>query len=311
MGLKERPTAISILQAAASVGQTSLMRAYERAFERYGIVVGQLLLTHKDLSRRHRFINARNTILSLLGMGIIPIINENDSVAVAEIRLGDNDYLAAQTINLAEVDIMVILTDTEGFFDRDPRLYPDAKRIPVVKNIEKEIKDLAADTSTAVGRGGMKTKIEAAEMAVAMGIPAVIASGVLRSSLTRIFDGEDVGTLFLPKKEGLKSRKHWIAYTLRVNGSIMVDQGAVDAIAGGGKSLLPGGIVRIDGDFEIGDLVSIIAPDGREFARGLVNYDCHEVSEIKGLNTRRIIDALGYKYSDEVIHRDNLVLMVE
>ncbi len=310
MGFHERPSTISLLQAAASVGQTSLMRAYERAFERHGIIVGQILLTHEDLRNRNRFINARNTILSLLSMGVVPIINENDTVAVAEIRLGDNDYLSAQTINLAGADLLVILTDTDGFFDRDPRLFPDAKLIPLVKDVKKEVSHLAADTTTAVGRGGMKTKIEAADMAVVMGVPAIIGSGISENTIIDIFDGKPVGTLFLPKQEGLKSRKHWIAYTLKAKGSIYVDDGAAKAVVRGGKSLLPRGVVDIKETFRAGDLISLISPDGEEFARGLVNYSSKELSEIKGFNTKEIEGILGYKYTDEVIHRDNLVLMV-
>jgi glutamate 5-kinase len=309
MGIADRPGAISMLQAAASVGQTSLMRAYERAFDRYGIVVGQILLTHEDLKNRHRFINARNTILALIDQGIIPTINENDTVAVSEIRLGDNDYLASQAINLAGADLLILLTDTDGFFDRDPRHHPDASLISVVHNIKDEIKHLAADTSTAIGRGGMKTKVEAADMATAIGIPAIIANGLAEGIIPDIFAGKDVGTLFLPREEGMNSRKHWIAYTLRAKGSLTVDQGAADAISGGGKSLLPKGIVSISGSFSPGDLLSIVNPQGREFARGLVNYDSREISRIKGLNSREIESTLGYKYSDEIIHRDNLVLM--
>ena len=309
MGITDRPGAIAMLQAAASVGQTSLMRAYERAFDRHGIVVGQILLTHEDLKNRHRFINARNTILALIDQGIIPIINENDTVAVSEIRLGDNDYLASQTINLAGADLLILLTDTDGFFDKDPRLSPDAALISVVHSIKDEIKHLAADTSTAVGRGGMKTKVEAADMATAIGIPAVIANGLADGVILDVLEGKNVGTLFTPRAEGLNSRKHWIAYTLRAKGSLTVDQGAADAIAGGGKSLLPKGIVSISGSFSPGDLLSIVNPQGNEFARGLVNYNSKEISRIKGLNSREIEATLGYKYSDEIIHRDNLVLM--
>jgi glutamate 5-kinase len=285
------------------------MRAYEESFERHLIRVGQILLTHEDLRNRNRFINARNTLFSLLNLGIVPIINENDTVAVAEIRLGDNDYLAAQVINLAGADLLIILTDTDGFFDKDPRLFPDAQLIPLVTDIKREIKHLAHDTSTTIGRGGMKTKIEAAEMAIAIGVPTIIGSGVAPGTLTKIFSGEEVGTLFTPKEEGLRSRKHWIAYTLKAKGSIYVDEGAKNAVADGGKSLLPRGIITIEGNFNAGDLLSLIDPSGEEFARGLVNYSAKELSKIKGLNTKDIIDVLGYKYSDEVIHRDNLVVM--
>ncbi len=308
MGLAKKPTSISLLQAAASVGQTSLMRAYERSFERFSIVVGQMLLTHEDLKNRHRFINARNTILSLIDLGIIPIINENDTVATAEIRLSDNDNLAAQILNLCAADLLVILTDTEGLCDRDPRLFPEAKIIPLVKNITKSIKECAQDTSGSVGRGGMRSKVEAAEMAAFMGVPTIIVGGRVPDSITRVFAGEPIGTLFLPKEEGLTSRKHWIAYTLKAKGSITVDTGAVVALSKGGKSLLPKGITEVAGDFHIGDSISVVGPDGAEFARGLVNYSAKELTRIKGLNSRDIEAVLGFKYSDEAIHRDNLVL---
>ena len=310
MGLSERPGEISLLQAAASVGQTSLMRAYERSFERHGVTVGQILLTHEDLRNRHRFLNARNTILALLDLGIVPIINENDSVAVAEIRLGDNDYLSAQMLNLSGADFLIILTDMEGLFDKDPRLFPDARLITHVESVKKEIKKFAADTSSSVGSGGMRTKINAAEMAVVKGVPAVIACGKTPRILTRIFDGDEVGTFFFPKTGGMKSKKHWIAYTLRSKGTLVLDDGAVRAITANGKSLLPKGVVEVRGDFRIGDPISLVGPNGEEFAKGLTNYSAKELSFIKGLNTKDIEKTLGYKYSEEVIHRDNLTLMV-
>jgi glutamate 5-kinase len=308
MGLDKKPTSISLLQAAASVGQTSLMRAYERAFERFSIVVGQMLLTHEDLKNRHRFINARNTLLSLIDLGIIPIINENDTVATAEISLSDNDNLAAQILNLCAADLLMILTDTEGLYDKDPRLFPDARIVPLVKSITKNVKESAGGTAGSVGRGGMRSKVEAAEMAAFMGVPTIIVGGRVPDVITEVFTGRPVGTFFVPKREGLTSRKHWIAYTLKAKGSITVDTGAVVAISKGGKSLLPKGVMGVAGDFHIGDSISVMGPDGAEFARGLVNYGAKELTKIKGLDTRDIEGVLGFKYSDEVIHRDNLVL---
>jgi glutamate 5-kinase len=308
MGLDKKPSSISLLQAAASVGQTSLMRAYERAFEHFSIVVGQMLLTHEDLKNRHRFINAGNTLLSLIDLGIIPIINENDTVATAEISLSDNDNLAAQILNLCAADLLMILTDTEGLYDKDPRLFPDAKIIPLIKNINKAVKDVAGGTSGSVGKGGMRSKVAAAEMAAFMGVPTIIAGGRVPDAITKICAGEPIGTFFLPKKEGLTSRKHWIAYTLKAKGSITVDTGAVVALSKGGKSLLPKGVTEVAGDFHIGDSISVMGPDGAEFARGLVNYSAKELTRIRGLDTRDIEGVLGLKYSDEVIHRDNLVL---
>ncbi len=309
LGFSQRPTAMAELQAAASVGQTSLMRAYERSFEKYDIMVGQILLTNRDLSYRHRFINAKNTISTLLELGIIPIINENDTVVVDEIRLGDNDFLAAQIINLVGADLLLLLTDTGGFYDKDPNLNNDAKLISVVENITEEVSHLAADTSTSVGSGGMKTKVEASEMAVEMGIPAVIGNGLQENSIIDIFEAKDVGTLFLPKKEGLKSKKHWIRYSPNINGSIEVDGGAFEAIAKRGKSLLPGGIVMVNGKFKEKEIVSLMGPEGQEFARGQVNYDYHDLLKMKGKKTDEIKRELGNKYPDEVIHRDNLVLI--
>ncbi len=309
LGFKEKPAAMAELQAAASVGQTSLMRAYERYFEKHGIVVGQILLTNRDLSYRHRFLNAKNTISALLGLGIIPIINENDTVVVDEIRLGDNDFLAAQTINLVEADLLLMLTDTAGFYDKDPNLHDDAKLISVVKNIKREASHLAADTSTSMGIGGMKTKVEAAQMAVEMGIPAIIGSGVREGSIVDIFNTKDVGTLFLPKKVGMKSKKYWIRYSPKVTGTIEVDEGAFKAIVNGGKSLLPGGIVMITGNFKEKEIVSLTGPEGDEFARGQVNYNYHDLMEIKGKKTGEIERRNGDKHPDEVVHRDNLVLI--
>lgn len=309
LGFRERPTGMAELQAAASVGQTSLMRSYERSFEKHGIVVGQILLTNRDLSYRHRFVNAKNTVFALLEMGVIPIINENDTVVVDEIRLGDNDFLAAQTINLVEADLLILLTDTDGFYDKDPNIHEDAKLISTVENIKEEISHLAADTSTSVGSGGMKTKIEAAEMAVEMGIPAVIGSGIEESVIIDIFDGKEVGTFFLPKKEGMKSKKHWIRYSPKITGTIEVDGGAFEAIVNGGKSLLPGGIVAVTGKFKEKEIVSLTGPGGEEFARGQVNYDYHDLMEMKGKKTGEIKREPGGGYPDEVIHRDNLVLI--
>jgi glutamate 5-kinase len=308
MGLERKPNSISLLQAAASVGQTSLMRAYERSFERFSIAVGQMLLTHEDLKSRPRFINARNTLLSLVELGIIPIINENDTVATAEITLSDNDNLAAQILNLCNADLLMILTDIEGLYDKDPRFSADAKIIPLIKNVTKSVKDSAGGASGPIGKGGMRSKVEAAEMAAVMGVPTIIAGGRVPDVVTRFFAGEPIGTFFLPKKEGLNSRKHWIAYTLKAKGSITVDTGAVVALSKGGKSLLPKGVVGVAGDFHTGDSISVVGPDGAEFARGLVNYGAKDLVMIKGLDTRDIEGVLGFKYSDEVIHRDNLVL---
>jgi len=309
LGYKTRPQSITQKQATAAVGQGRLMNIYENYFSRHQQMVAQILLTHDDLSHRRRFLNARNTLLTLLELGIIPIINENDTVVVDEIKVGDNDNLSALVTNLIEADLLIILTNIDGLCDSDPRLNPHARCIPLVEDIDGHIGGMAGETTSEMSVGGMASKIQAAKKASRFGIPMVIASGTRKEVLHQILRGKEIGTLFLPRTTTLSSRKHWIAFNLNPKGDVIVDDGAKKAIVQRGKSLLPSGVVKVTGGFGRGDSISCIGPRGREFARGLVNYSASELERIKGLKTGQIEKALGYKYSDEVIHRDDLVVL--
>ncbi len=309
LGLKGYPSSIPQQQAAAAAGQSYLMWLYEKAFALFGEKVAQILLTHDDMSSRKRFLNARNTIFTLLRYGVIPVINENDTVAIDEIRFGDNDYLAALVVNLVGADLLILLTDAEGLCRSDPRVSGESSPIPLVEKVTQEIREMARDSTDPFGRGGMVSKVEAAERVCRFGVPTIIANGGSRGIVERIFRGEVVGTLFMPSKKRISSKKHWIAHASRPSGVIFVDQGARRAIIEKGKSLLPSGIVRVEGHFRAGEVVACMDEDGREFARGLANYSSKEVEAIKGLKTREIEKVLGSKPYDEVIHRDNLVLL--
>jgi glutamate 5-kinase len=310
LGRKERPKTMPEKQALAAVGQIRLMALYERYFSRFKKNVAQVLLTHEDLANRQRYINAKHTFQTLLESFIIPIVNENDTVAVEEMKFGDNDHLSALVATLLEADLLVILSDVEGVYDRDPRAYTTASLFPLISNI-KEIKSGMVDESRSpFGTGGIATKIGAAEKASAAGIPTIITNGVKAGALARVFDQEkETGTLILPDENRLTNRKHWIAYNLKPAGDVVVDQGAHDALVRRGKSLLPSGLKEIRGSFGVGECVRCFDLDGREFARGLVNYSAHELNQIKGLHTSRIERVLGYKAYDEIIHRDDLVLL--
>jgi len=309
LGYKTRPQAITQKQATAAVGQTRLMNIYENYFSHFQQMVAQVLLTHDDLSRRRRFLNARNTLLTLLELGIIPIINENDTVAVDEIKFGDNDNLSALITNLIGADLLIILTDIEGLCDSDPRVNPNARCIPLVEEIDVDMGGIVGGTKSETSVGGMISKIQAARKASRFGIPTVVARGTKEGVLHQILKGKEIGTLILPKGEALSSRKHWIAFNPKPKGEVMVDDGAKKAIVQKGKSLLPSGVVKIRGSFDRGDLVTCQGPRGKEFARGLVNYSATELEKIKGLRSDQIESTLGYKYSDEVIHRDDLVVL--
>jgi len=309
LGYKTRPQSITQKQATAAVGQGRLMNIYESYFSRHQQMVAQILLTHDDLSHRRRFLNARNTLLTLLELGIIPIINENDTVVVDEIKFGDNDNLSALITNLIEADLLIILTDIDGIFDANPRLNPRARFIPLVENIDADIRGMIGETTNEMSVGGMVSKIQAAQKASRFGIPTVVACGTKKEVLHQILKGKEIGTLILPKVEVLSSRKHWIAFNLKPQGDVIVDDGAKRALVQKGKSLLPSGVVRLRGSFDRGDPVSCVGPRGKEFARGLVNYSTSELERIKGLRTEQIEKVLGYKYSDEVIHRDDLVVL--
>lgn len=310
LNLKEKPQEISFKQAIAACGQSSLMWYYEKAFSAFGEKVAQILLTHDGLSERKRFLNARKTLLTLLRMGIIPVVNENDTVAVEEIMFGDNDSLAALVTSLIEADLLILLTNIDGLYTDDPRNHREAEFIPVIEEIDREIQQMARDTFGKTTTGGMKTKIEAAKAAAAFGVPTIIANGKRSSTLSNIFAGKELGTLFLPARERLKGRKHWIAFTLKPSGDLVIDKGAKRAITGLGKSLLPSGIKEVHGKFDLGESVRCIDENGVEIARGLTSYSSNEIKRILGAKTTDIERILGYKYSDEIIHRDDLVLIV-
>ncbi len=309
LGLGDRPRTIPQKQAAAAIGQSRLMRAYEDAFATHGLTVAQILLTREDLANRQRFQNARATLDTLLACGIVPVINENDTVVVDEIKFGDNDNLSALVTSLVEAHLLVIMTDIDGYYDADPRKYPDARLVPLVKAITREVEQAAGDTGSSVGTGGMATKIAAAKKAGQFGVATVMLNGRTAGNLTGAFEGEEIGTLFLPAHESLNRRKHWIAHTLRPTGRIILDAGAHQVLARHGRSLLPSGITGVEGKFSRGDCVRVCAPDGTEFARGIVDYSGEEIGKILGHKSGEIEEILGYRYSDEIIHRDNLVVL--
>ena len=311
LGMTERPRTVSLKQAAAAVGQTSLMRAYERAFEKRGRHVAQLLLTHDDFESRERYVNARNTLLALLARGIVPIVNENDTVATEEIRLGDNDHLATLVTQMIGADLLILLTDSDGLQTKDPHRHPDARRIPVVENLD-DASVLAAvgQRGSSAGTGGMASKLRAARVLSASGIPVVIASGLSRRSVLDVLAGKDRGTLILPRKTGkLRSRKMWIAYAMNAHGTILVDGGARKVLMEGGKSLLPAGVTGARGRFRPGDAVSIADRRGRVFARGIARWSSEQVDRGKGKRSAEVRTLLGPETPAEVVHRDDLTIL--
>lgn len=311
LGMAERPRTVSLKQAAAAVGQTSLMRAYERAFEKRGRHVGQLLLTHEDFENRERYVNARNTLLALLSRGIVPIVNENDTVATEEIRLGDNDHLATLVTQMIGADLLILLTDSDGLQTKDPHRHPDARRIPVVENLDDEsVLAAVGRRVSSAGTGGMASKLLAARVLSASGIPVVIASGLSRRSILDILGGKDTGTLILPRRTGkLRSRKMWIAYAMSAHGTIVVDDGARKVLLEGGKSLLPAGVTGARGRFRPGDAVSIADRRGRVFARGIARWSAEQVDRGKGKRSAEIRTLLGPGTPAEVVHRDDLTIL--
>jgi len=312
MGIKEAPKTIPQRQAAAAVGQINLMAAYQEFFAARGRLVGQILLTGDDLANRRRYLNARHTIESLLAARVVPVANENDTVAVEEIKLGENDNLSAMIATLVDANLLVILSDVDGLYTRDPRRDPDARLIELVEQPTGRVLALASDSAGPVGTGGMASKMNAARKASLAGIATVIANGSRPRVLQSIVDPKtSIGTLVLPQGDRLTRRKHWIGYTLKPGGSLIVDQGARDAIVQRGRSLLPKGIREVQGSFGVGECVRCVAPGGAEFARGLVSYSAAELVKIKGLHSAQIAAALGYKTTDEVIHRNDLVLLEE
>ncbi|MBN1473370.1 MAG: glutamate 5-kinase [Syntrophaceae bacterium] len=296
-------------QAAAAIGQGRLMRVYSKSFEKRGHYVAQILLTLSDLSDRQRYLNIRNTLSTLMEWGVTPIINENDSVAVDEIKFGDNDTLAAMIANMVEADLFINLTSTEGLYDCNPSSGKKAKLISLVREFTDEIECAATNETSSVGMGGMKSKVLAAKSVTAMGIPCIIAPGKTQSILSTIFSGKEIGTLFLPTAQKLNSKKYWIAFTLRARGKLVIDDGAKSALCEKGKSLLPSGVTAVEGDFNLGDAVSCVDSSGVTLAKGLVNYNSDEIRKIKGLKTSQISQVLGHKDYDEIIHRDNLAIV--
>ena len=309
LGLISRLTSLPLKQAAAAVGQGHLIRAYDHAFEASGQQIAQILLTNDDMIDRERFLNARHTITTLLKLGVIPIVNENDTVSVDEIKFGDNDTLAGMVANLVDAHLLIILSDVDGLYSEDPRRNPNATLIPTVQKITSKIEKLATGAAIVEGTGGMTSKVAAAKRMTASGVPTVIINGKRAGSMSDVLAGKEVGTIFLPQKIRHTSRKHWIAFIRRTKGQLTLDDGAAKAVLQHGKSLLPAGVTAIDGHFQHGDAVSCTDKRGREIARGLINYSSSALATIKGLKTRDIEQVLGYKDYDEVIHRDNMVIM--
>ena len=306
MGRKTPPRAMKDKQALAAVGQSRLMHAYDNAFGRNGVKVGQMLLTRDGLEDRTRFVNSRNTLESLFKLDVVPVINENDSVAVDEIRFGDNDFLSSMVVNLTRADLLIIMTDIAGLYDKDPRL-GEGKLVQVVDEVDERIVHMAGGPGEA-GTGGMSTKVMAAKRTAHMGIPTIIADGRTKGNLTRILRGDPVGTLFMPGREKLASKKHWIAYSGGAKGTLVLDPGAVKAIVRDHKSLLPAGVVSVEGGFDQGALVRCVDGQGVEIARGVTCCSADQIRKIMGRQSREIETLLGVCPGEEVIHRDDLVL---
>ena len=309
LGWQKRPRAIHELQAAAAVGQMGLIQAYEAAFAKYGLHTAQVLLTHEDLADRRRYLNARTTLTTLLALGVLPIINENDTVTTDEIRFGDNDTLGALVTNLIEADVLVLLTDQLGLYTADPRRDPSATLVHTATAGDPALEAMAGGAGSTLGRGGMLTKVLAAKRAARSGASTVITSGREADVLTRLAAGEAVGTALIAATASLAARKQWLADHVRLAGKLQLDAGAVRALAREGKSLLPIGVVAVEGDFGRGEVVGCFAPDGREVARGLVNYAAGETAKILRKPSAEIESILGYVDEPELIHRDNLVLL--
>jgi glutamate 5-kinase len=308
LGLRKRPEALHELQAAAAVGQMGLVRAWETGFEAHGIRAAQILLTHEDVADRTRYLNARSTLQQLLKLGVVPVVNENDTVSTDEIRLGDNDTLGAMTANLIEAELLVILTDQEGLFDADPRQNPAAQLVSEAPLSDPTLMAMAGTSKGELGRGGMRTKISAAHVAARSGAATVITHGRGSNALQRIAAGERLGTLLSPAQSVMAARKRWIAGQLQQKGTLQLDAGAALALAQQGRSLLPIGITGVNGQFARGDLVACLGPGGLEVARGLVNYDHAEARRLTGARSDEIADRLGYPGEPEMIHRDNMIV---
>ena len=308
LGWEKRPHALHDLQAAAAVGQMGLVQAYESHFDRHGLHTAQVLLTHEDLSDRQRYLNARSTLRTLISLGVVPVINENDTVSTDEIKFGDNDTLAALVANITAADILVILTDQKGLYDKDPRHHTNASLIPEGRAADRTLEASACGPGGRLGRGGMLTKVTAAARAARSGTDTVIASGRESSILLRLAEGEELGTVLLADEEPLVARKQWLADQLKVKGKVFIDAGAVKVLCQKGKSLLPVGVTGVEGTFQRGDLVACIGPDGREIARGLINYSVEDSQCLVGKASHKIESILGYVDEVELIHRDDMVI---
>ena len=309
MGLSERPDSMQEKQALASVGQVLLMHLYDKFFTEYGQVAGQVLLTKENFANHNQYINARNTLMAMLKSGIIPVINENDAVTVAEVKIGDNDTLSATVAAIVDADVLIILSDIDGVYDANPQTHPEAKLLSEIKEITSGVEAMAGGAGSAVGTGGMATKIEAAKIATAAGVTMFIASGGENGMLGRIIAGEDVGTVFPPKDAHLRARKGWLAFGKRISGILVVDEGCVKALKKG-SSLLAAGILATEGEYTAGSTVRVLTADYQEIARGAIAYDAAAVAKIKGRKTSDFTDILDGEIHDEVIHRDNMVLMI-
>nr|WP_198043797.1 glutamate 5-kinase [Ketobacter sp. MCCC 1A13808] len=309
LGWKQRPKAMHDLQAAAAVGQMGLVQAWEQSFQRHGVHTAQVLVTHEDLSDRKRYLNARNTLLALIGHDVVPVVNENDTVVTDEIRFGDNDTLGALTANLVEAELLVILTDQEGMFDADPRQNSSAKLISCAKASDSALHSMAGGGAGVLGRGGMATKLRAAQLAARSGAATVIAGGRLPAVLERIQEADEVGTLLLADDTPMAARKQWLAGHLQMRGVLTLDAGATKALREKGVSLLPVGVREVKGNFYRGEMVACVDPDNQRVACGLVNYSAEEARQIMGLGSENIAAILGYVDEKELIHRDNMVVL--
>jgi glutamate 5-kinase len=309
MGWTRRPRNLHQLQAAAAIGQMGLIHAYEACFQKRGLRTAQILLTREDLADRSRYLNARSTLRTLLQLGVVPVVNENDTVATEELRFGDNDTLSALVANLIEADLLVLLTDQDGLYTRDPRLYPDATLISETRVDNPQLDQVAGGSVSGLGLGGMVTKVRAARLAARSGTPTLIAPGRAAGVLEGIARGEEVGTLLTPVQGSQAARKQWLAGQLQSRGRVVLDAGAVQVLRERGSSLLAVGVKGVDGSFARGDVVVCVDDQGREIARGLVNYDAQEAQRIMGQPSNRIESILGYLDEEELIHRDNLVLL--
>ncbi len=308
LGWKSRPTAMHELQVAAAVGQMGLSQTWQSAFAEFGIETAQVLLTHADLSNRQRYLNARSALTTMVDLGVIPVINENDSVVTDEIRFGDNDTLGALVANLVDADVLVLLTDQTGLYTADPRHNPDAKLVDECRAAEPSLDAMAGETKGSLGRGGMFTKLRAARLAARSGASTVIVGGRIDNVVDRLHQGESLGTLLLPDQERTLARKRWLAGHLQMKGRLIMDAGAVRALRQSGSSLLPVGVRAVEGEFQRGEMVACVDADGLEIARGLVNYSSEDVTRVLGLPSNQMADVLGFTGEAELVHRDNLVL---